>query len=53
MGNEIKVDFSKVEIGGRLTGFFMETGILGMLHGKYFENVDLVALCFGEIVHVC
>lgn len=52
MSNGIRLDFSKEEIGGILSGLFTETGILGMLKAKVYENIDLVSPFFREIADV-
>jgi len=52
-GMGLQVDFSKGECGGRLSGIFMETGILGMLETKDYNALDTVSPFIGYIIEAC
>lgn len=52
-GYGLQVDFSKGETSGRLSGFFTEDGVIGMLQAKHFDTVDMVAPFLGAIVDMC
>lgn len=52
-GYGIHCDYSKGECGGRLNGFFTETGIVGMLEAKEYDSVDMVSPFLGAIIDAC
>lgn len=47
MGSGQRTDYSKEKTGGKLTGLFMDTGDIGMLERKDYENLNLVSLLLG------
>lgn len=51
-GSRKRIDLHKGKNGGRMIGFFTETGILGMLEGNDYESIDLVSPLLREIVDV-
>lgn len=52
-GYGLHVDFSKGETAGRLSGFFTETGVVGMLEAQNFDTLDMVAPFLGAVVDTC
>lgn len=47
------MDNSKAKNGGRITGLFRNTGVIGMLEGKDYKIPDLVSPFLDQIVNVC
>lgn len=52
-GYGLHVDFSKGDHANRLNGFFTETGVVGMIEGKDYDNLDMVFPFVGAIIDRC
>lgn len=52
-GYGLHVDFSSGESGLRLSGFFTEHGIVGMLEAKDYDVMDMVSPFIGAIIDRC
>lgn len=47
LGNRLEIDFSTSESEERLSEFFIQYGILGMLEAVDYENIDHISLLWG------
>lgn len=52
-GEQTHGNFSKGKTGGRLSVFFTESGIMGMLRGKDYYAIDRVYPFSGAILYLC
>lgn len=47
------VDYSQGIIGGRLSGFFLDTGVIGMLEASDYDNMDMVSTFIAALIDTC
>lgn len=50
--SDLRLEFSKGDGGGRLSGLLTKDGILRMMEAADYENIDQVFRSFGEIVDI-